>query len=305
MRKTRLLPASLGLFLLGLSACDDGGTVTSPTDGWDTTFAIAYRRIDDTLILLKSTGQVRTYSYCTQDYSVSPSVPKLALDTMKDDEDDTLPLHPSSKTLLLGGHSDYVGNTAKQYLTRIVYDRVGAGSGLEGTWDLAFRDSITALNFPENDTALLRLRSESLRWSSLQKATGAATQLQFSNGSLTVRSKRGSLALMEIYYWERWDGTAYDITAKATSSNTVTYTGNETGEVVTVTLSANGDRSYSSTDPKRTRYTRKENPTDVSQCTQDSWFYTFKSENLKFVPASRAIGNGTLDVRRPRILLPW
>lgn len=284
MRTASFLTASLAFLSLSLSGCDGGGSTVVPGESGvgDTTITLAYRKLNDTLILLPGTGKPSVYSYCSMDYMASPIVPKLVHDTSEADDDDSLAVHASSKFLLLGGSVSNVGNSSTRYLTRMIYERTGSGNGLVGTWNATFRDSILPLNVSESDTAIQRLRSETAKWSARYKETGASSQLEFTAaGTIVIRVKTGSPAKVEVLFWDRWYGDRYALTVKLTSSNTVTYSSSKTGEVVTVTFAANGDKTYTSTNPKRAPYTTREDPTDVSQCPSDPWFYTFESENFK------------------------
>ncbi|MEN9354045.1 MAG: hypothetical protein RL318_1370 [Fibrobacterota bacterium] len=296
MRKPSILSASLAALVLSLSACDGDGDATGTsgngTNGdWDTTYSVAYRKLNDTLFVTAGdTEKVHITRQCRLDRSVTPATVKLFVDSAQvSHQDDTMSVHASATTLLVYGYTRTLPS-GTTYVTRSMYDRVGTGTGYLGTWNPAARDSIRAMNGPDDDTAILRMRAESAKWESQLKSIGSLTQIQFTNEAIVIRLKFGPAARLIACYWERYSADYYTITATATSDNSLTYTSTKTGEVVTATVTANGAIAYSSTNPKRAPYTEINNPTTVSQCPTDPWFDTFQSENSNWQAFGRVSG---------------
>ncbi|MEN9352692.1 MAG: hypothetical protein RL318_17 [Fibrobacterota bacterium] len=291
----RLLAVSLCVGLLSLSSCFDGdGSATSDSDGgvangaWDSTWTLPIARLSGNEIVNSYPQRIR--GYCS---NMGTST-EFLFDTSKA-KLDTVHYALSGNLLLVGGDTSSVGSSGKA-LRWAIYERVSGSAGsILGTWNYTFRDSLKPLNIPESDTTLARKRAEGAKYAAANRAAGKRNQIHFTTTAIELRVVDGNWAMLQVADWNDYDAKQYNVTAAMVDANTVTFTAE--GETVTKTRLNRNDVRYTSTNPAHPTYVDYYRPSNLSQCPEKEWFWSFLSSHFKSTVAGRAI-QGSQPVQR-------
>jgi hypothetical protein len=154
------------------------------------------------------------------------------------------------------------GNGDTLSIEGMIFARTGTGTGIQGSW------------------------------------TSTMGSVQIGPSTITVIESSSSDA---DYFIEDWidDPQADNVTVTKASANSVTMTGNTTGEIVTITFSSTGI-SYSSTLSEHAAGTYYYNPTSCPN-NDPEWYYEFlmansSGFNKKAVTAPSALSHGIFSV---------
>jgi len=286
MRKILALSAILVSSLL-LAQCDSSTTTptANPQDqnstGWDTTYAFPYtaNAASGSGTIFYSSAQY-IYRYCSMNFDSGTVKPILRTDTSKA-RLDTITFRVNAGTLMISAQFSFttgMGEYKRWGIYRLV---TGSGNELAGTWDPTFLDSLEPIGTVLGvDTTVQRVRRENAaRAAGLQQA-GRRQRLTFSSSTIQIQETNGNPAILDTVNWNS-DGyyRQYAVDVKIASTNSTTYTGRKTHEVVTKLFLGTDAVEYRSTDTAHKTYREYDQPTNVSQCPENSWFGEFLSAN--------------------------
>jgi len=155
----------------------------------------------------------------------------------------------------------------------------GNGTGLQGTWTfsdatyLLVSGTLTAQDYSQITSELANIRDN-----------GTGNTIQFSGNSITTLQDANTAQDFLDGNWNppRLPNAAlYNVTVVATGKYTVRMTGVTTGEIVTLTLSPNGDVTYSSSVSANTTFHYFDQPTSCPNNDQPDWYVQFLAANVK------------------------
>jgi hypothetical protein len=163
---------------------------------------------------------------------------------------DTTLADTSCITYTLSGNTLTLTTTGPYFVYTVVLARVGAGSGLVGTWEA--HDPLSNAEMQVVFTA-----------------TTVSTDLSGTS------SQPVPLCQADQYFMSSWpsDSINFNISAMRISCNGVRITGNITGEVVTMTWDNSGNKTYTSTDGTHAAYTWLTNPVLCPNDLYPDWYY--------------------------------
>jgi hypothetical protein len=216
-----------------------------------------------------------TYSYTSTDSTIRVSIP-LHVDTAKYCIDSTLVEEIDTVLATFLAFSYRIAGatlTLIQGIDTAVYDRVGGGSGLSGTWTRYFTDN----NLP--------------------------SQISFDTGTKTVTLVYQKCSADDfISEWAAYSAY-YAVTLQRVSCTQVQLTGDSTGEVVTITWNGSCDMTTASSNPAHAAHTWHQNPLSCPNEDYPDWYYNeFLNDNFIQAPASkRAVRSTALPVKRRRL----
>jgi hypothetical protein len=265
---TSVAALAASLLLTGcLTGGGKGGDVP-PTQG---DFTSTYTVMGDKII---TPPQVHTDKHCSGDQLQTYSDTSTG-DTL------TFALGPNTLTLFTPGRPDSAGTVIR---LKLIFTRTGIGAGLEGTWTYSdagyevISGTMTAEEISDMERTMTLMRDF---------YASSHFALTFIGGTLTTyltfdRAKD---------FLEEWNATQdpdpsyadsarYAVTAKALDANTVELTGRASGEVVQIHFSANGDETYSSSDPAHATTVNYDQPTTCPNQKPD-WYQAFLEANRK------------------------
>jgi hypothetical protein len=270
--KHLIYPAALILAATALTGCLTGNSSGTGNGGLGEQFRISDYSVAGNKIIMP--GSNDTEYYCMGN----------ALQTQIDTgEADTVEFVISGATLTVYTHP-YTRQSGAEIQRYTLLQRVGSGSGLEGTWssaDVGYRvlsGTLTAEDKSELDANF----AENSRRNSLLKFS-----LQFVNGKM-ITFVDADVAALFVEEWndesfsnELPDSARYDISVKAVDRSTVELKGRKSGETVRITGAFMGDEIYTSDLPAHAKYTHFRIPKSCPNDDVPDWYEEFRSANQK------------------------
>jgi hypothetical protein len=171
---------------------------------------------------------------------------------------------------------------------QMVFTRSTSGTDIQGTWVLTgaayevVSGTLTAAETQALNTQVLAMQEDLAEW---------GMTLVFGASTVSVYQTGGSSSLADelLYEYEQYVVQSCNITAAKVNSNTISLTGDVTGEVVTIAVSTDWDMTYSSSDPTHATHTYYDNPTSCPNDYEPLWFEDFLVANCGGLPKRRPL----------------
>ena len=214
-----------------------------------------------------------------------------------------------NNTMTLSQWDPYMSGSAYTVDMVATFNRVGMGSGLEGTWKLA-SEGYAVSSGTAPDSIKRYLDSQNVDFNSALSSGQVSMQYTFSNNQITgTMSSSIDWADEYVKSWTScsagsygMDTCSYNITVVKLSASSVQLKGKTSGETVTVTWNAQGDETFSSSNSAHATGTYYAKP---KSCPNDvpTWFSDFIIANAKTALLKRSV-RPTVPKQSPLKLWP-